>query len=906
MTLLLSTPALVARRPIAEGSLSPLAASLAHDLNAVIDRPLYLPEQKALLSKDGGRCARDGTLLDFDPFSPDVHRCPKCGERYTGELHHRFWIYWYQLWLAERAVHGAVLGALGVLPKGTAFAMSILDAYADRYPTYPNTDNVLGPTRPFFSTYLESIWLLQLCVALDLVERSSDPRSVAAVGGRFRDVVVLPSRSLIRGYDEGMSNRQVWNNSAMIAASRLVGRNEDAEYVIWSESGLAAHLGQSLLADGTWYEGENYHLFAHRGLWYSVIMAETAGFELPTELVTRFDAGFAAPFLTALPDFTLPSRRDSQYGISLRQWRFAEMCELGLARQDDRKLASPLSRLYEPDIPRGETGRSTASAEAERNVPASALSRNDLGWKSLLFAKPEPLAAGPSTPPSVLLDAQGIGVLRRDTGRVYAALDYGHSGGGHGHPDRLNLLLVTASGRVLDDYGTGSYVDDSLHWYRSTLAHNAPLIDGRSQLRVNGDLIAFEDRGAAGWIAASAPIAPGAIATRTVVAMPDYLLDEMEWSAPLSRLVDLPVHIDAELVGRSPLGITATLEGGAGLEDGFRFLHDTVQLATGEGGEVIRLRAQGDRSPLDLWVGSDSPFEIWRATAPGAPGRGDAPFLMLRSKAAAGAFRSLWSWGGAVESVVLYPTVVVVTTDARHEHQRVAHGWNIAIVVGEARSSIDLEGQMAPTESELSPALESVDELRAIVLRPDRPVELTLREESYRRSEDSWEEAGEPTARVAFVNENGALVIEASASHVEQTFASAGAVNPLDNEHADINGAGMQLYLRTEEALAGYVIVPVPGGDRVTVRPIDGWGAGIPIDALWTSTDDGFVIEVRVDAMVQGVDTVVNVDVIINERPAGRERRRGQLVLSGGGDFVYLRGDRHDPSRLIPFLLTDV
>ncbi len=36
-------------------------------------------------------------------------------------------------------------------------------------------------------------------------------------------------------------------------------------------------------------------------------------------------------------------------------------------------------------------------------------------------------------------------------------------------------------------------------------------------------------------------------------------------------------------------------------------------------------------------------------------------------------------------------------------------------------------------------------------------------------------------------------------------------------------------------------------------------------------------------------------DLIVNERPPERERRRGQLVLSGArGEFVYLRGDRHD------------
>ena len=327
-----------------------------------------------------------------------------------------------------------------------------------------------------------------------------------------------------------MSNRQVWNNAAMMAANVVLGRGEDAEGVVWSESGLAMHLSEALLPDGTWYEGENYHLFAHRGLWYGVTMAAQAGVEVPAALLERFQAGFSTPFLTALPDFTLPSRRDSQYAISLRQWRFAEMCELGLARGEDPIVVSALSRLYADDIPRGDTGRSRSSAEAERNSPPTALTRADLGWRSLLCARAElpPLTATPL--PSVLLEAQGIGVLRRDAGRVYVAMDYGHSGGGHGHPDRLNLLLMRGTTRWLDDFGTGSYVDPSLHWYRSTLAHNAPLVDGRSQQRTSGVLDAYEDRGAAGWLAASARIAPNAIARRAIVVMPDYLIDDFVWN----------------------------------------------------------------------------------------------------------------------------------------------------------------------------------------------------------------------------------------------------------------------------------------------------------------------------------------------------------------------------------------
>src|SRR5258708_6134130 len=241
------------RRTVAAGPLRPLAASLAGDLSAAIDTPLYVPDEKALLSREGGRCPRDGTLLDFDPFAPHAHRCPRCREVYRGELHDRFWIYWYQLWLAERAVHGALLGVLGVEPRGTAFAASILQAYFERYGTYPNVDNALGPTRPFFSTYLESIWLRQLCVALDFIEASFERSAHAAIAGRFRDRVVEPSLALIQSYDEGMSNRQVWNNAAMMVANGVLGRADEAESVVWSESGLSMDLSDPLLPDCTWY-----------------------------------------------------------------------------------------------------------------------------------------------------------------------------------------------------------------------------------------------------------------------------------------------------------------------------------------------------------------------------------------------------------------------------------------------------------------------------------------------------------------------------------------------------------------------------------------------------------------------------------------------------------------------------
>ena len=126
-----------------------------------------------------------------------------------------------------------------------------------------------------------------------------------------------------------------------------------------------------------------------------------------------------------------------------RRFTFAEMAELGLARTPNvRVLRGALHTLYDPSVPRGESQRARSTAEAERNAPGAGLARADLGWRSLVAAQPDLPPLEPHAAPSLLLPDQGLAILRRDEGDIYVALDYGESGGGHGHPDRLNLLLA--------------------------------------------------------------------------------------------------------------------------------------------------------------------------------------------------------------------------------------------------------------------------------------------------------------------------------------------------------------------------------------------------------------------------------------------------------------------------------
>ena len=155
------------------------------------------------------------------------------------------------------------------------------------------------------------------------------------------------------------------------------------------------------------------------------------------------------------------------------------------------------------------------------------------------------------------------------------------------------------------------------------------------------------------------------------------------------------------------------------------------------------------------------------------------------------------------------------------------------------------------------------------------------------------------------------LLVDVSATAADIVFTPANATNPYDNEHPDINGHGVQLYVRTMFDGGAWMVVPEAAGSAARVRQLAGWGTLVMRGATWKRTAEGFSMSVRValpplpDESPRGAYPV-SLDVLVNETVPGRERRRGQLVLSGAqGEFVYLRGDRHDASRLVPLVIVD-
>jgi hypothetical protein len=504
----------------------------------------------------------------------------------------------------------------------------------------------------------------------------------------------------------------------------------------------------------------------------------------------------------------------------------------------------------------------------------------------------------------------------------------------------LNVVFAHGATRWLDDMGTGSYVDSSLHWYRSTLAHNAPLVDGRSQRRVDGVLDAYEEDGVAGVVSAHAAIALGVVATRTITVEGERLLDELTWQSDRSVRVELPLHVDVALLDDGVRFAAMPLDGGSGIEDGFAFVSDSEAATLAAN---VAYRCQASDGPtyasIPLTIVADQPFQLWRCRAPGAPGQPVRRFVVLRSIGTEGRFRI--AWNGAVmpsesgdpkdlpgrlpagRSSIRHggigdPSTARLRRSARDDSggeglRRFARDDSGG--EGLRRSARDDSGgeglrRFARDDSGGEDPRGFARGDAGIVLVRGQPVELSMGETHYRRSEEDWHAANAPVATVSLRWDGRLIDVRVRVERVERSFTPPDAINLLDNEAADINGAGVQLYLSLDNARAlGVMLVPESGSTRVRVRPIDGWSDPLGLlqvgDAGWGEWGDGYEIAVT----LAGVDrdaADAGFDLIVNEKPTGRERRRGQLVLSGGAsDFVYLRGDRHERSRLIPLKLSN-
>jgi hypothetical protein len=186
---------------------------------------------------------------------------------------------------------------------------------------------------------------------------------------------------------------------------------------------------------------------------------------------------------------------------------------------------------------------------------------------------------------------------------------------------------------------------------------------------------------------------------------------------------------------------------------------------------------------------------------------------------------------------------------------------------------------------------------------PGEPLQLD-HEDQYRRSEEPYAGPEEFSATVTanWNDESLFLAVEVVKPAVFPRDSQAAPLR-LDNEPDEIHSDGIQVYLRypEDDTVTGVLIVPSTDDGALITRGIAGTaGSSEMVRGRWQPTEAGYLITVAISPPGWGdlrTGQAIGFDLLVNEMQSGRLRRAGQLVWSGGGGWVWLRGDRQDPAR---------
>jgi hypothetical protein len=338
------------------------------------------------------------------------------------------------------------------------------------------------------------------------------------------------------------------------------------------------------------------------------------------------------------------------------------------------------------------------------------------------------------------------------------------------------------------------------------------------------------------------------------------------------------------------------------------------------GGGAPHLRATAPTGAT-LSLHLDAGAELLRAVAPGLPGSAEpATFYVQRARGSGVRLVSVIEAARDVALVrawrVTGDVIEIETASGVERHVNTTDGWDVTAEGVEVR----LRGIRRAGPAGVTPLIDRdrptpVTALSLGIMDPPpldgtpdgfdfaAPLELD-HEDQYRRSEEPYD-GPESFSAVAAVNwdADGLYVgIEVRKPELRLRAASAPPLL-LDNEPDDIHADGVQLYVRPapDGPVYGFLVLPSEEEGTIRARAVAGTsGDAAMVRGAWRQSEGGYTLSLALTlpewAPVRGNE--IGFDLLVNRMEPGRERRSGQLVWSGGGGWVYLRGDRQDSSSL--------
>jgi hypothetical protein len=462
------------------------------------------------------------------------------------------------------------------------------------------TQLVRGGARVGAQTLDEAVWLIPVVHAYDMVWDRMSPAQREDVARN----VLRPSADVIRGHIMPVHNIQCWKNSAVGLVGLVLGDDALIRDAIDNPvRGFRAQIDKGITEDGLWYEGSlGYHAYTMSALWPLAVAASNAGINLFSQ---RYRSLYEAPIRLALPDGSAPGFNDSPGGT-----------------------VQGLARLYE-------------LAYARWNVPMFGRLLRGVdrgGLEALLWGK-DTLPSGPFLPTkSDILRSAGYAMMRTmpSRNRVDAvAVRYGMHGGGHGHPDMLNIVVFGAGDLLALDPGSIAY-GAPLHreWYRTTIAHNTICVDEANQRDVDGTCEVWDvSGGKTKLVAAASEAAPGVQLRRSLTfssrrpAVQSVLADRFEATCQTQHTYDWAFHGCGTLETDLKL---VNLANGIAAQNGYQHIRSVRRAETDR---PIRVSWRTRRARLTITMKGEPATVVFTGESPGRHPADKVAMIIVRRQA---------------------------------------------------------------------------------------------------------------------------------------------------------------------------------------------------------------------------------------------------------------------------------
>ncbi|NNE59143.1 MAG: alginate lyase family protein [Hellea sp.] len=565
------------------------------------------------------------------------------------------------------------------------FASKAMLDYAEVYPSWGlhPAKKEQDPGRMFWQNLNESMWLLHVAQSYGAIKDTVSPEQREKIEtDLLRNMADFMSEGSPTTFNK-IHNHGTWATAAVGLTGYAIGDDDYVEQALMGldksgDAGFLKQMDRLFSPDGYYNEGPYYQRFALKPF---VIFAQAVEKNNPERkifeqrdgilkkaiytTIHQNYGGLFFPINDAIKEKGI-STNELLHGVAIAYELTGDKGLLSIAQAQNTFVLTPESRKLSQDL---------AAGMAE-----------PFDYKSMRLGDGEDGTDGALDILRASADPNGLAVVAKNTSQ----------GLGHGHFDKLGLLVYDAGHEILRDYGAarflnveakygGHYLPENNAYAKQTIAHNALVVDETSHF--NGDvrignvnapeLGAFVNDGALKATTAEISTAyDGVVMSRTVAIIEDdafpgpVIVDLVEGHAEGSHQYDLPFHYNGHMietnfkVAADPVSLVPL-----GDKNGYQFLWKLAEATPIDGLSQITFLLDRKFYSVTSSV-PDNTSIIFAETGAGDPNFSlrHEPAFILRCQSTDGV-----SYASVIEPHGDYNPVVEYTLDSHSHVKTVSH-----------------------------------------------------------------------------------------------------------------------------------------------------------------------------------------------------------------------------------------